>query len=302
MRTSMFSRTHDVTGGDLRVSFEFFPAKNDQMEATLESTIDKLAPLNPDFVSVTYGAGGSTKEPTKRTLSRALQYGGMQAAAHITCVSATKSETDAVVREFVNLGVKRFVALRGDPETGIGTQYVPTEGGYENAAALVAGIKAFGDFEISVAAYPEKHPESPDFATDIDMLKRKIDNGACRAITQFFFNNDHYERYVERVRSAGIYVPIVPGILPIHSFKAVARFAGRCQASIPAWIADRFAGLEDDPKTHALVASAVAAEQVLDLMDRGVRDFHFYTMNRPDLVFAICHMIGLREETQNAAA
>ncbi|MEM1377952.1 MAG: methylenetetrahydrofolate reductase [NAD(P)H], partial [Pseudomonadota bacterium] len=275
---------------------------NDAMEQTLESTIDKLAPLNPDFVSVTYGAGGSTKEPTKRTLARALEHGGMQAAAHMTCVGSTKSETDAVIREFVELGVKRFVALRGDPQSGIGTKYVPTEGGYENAAALVAGIKAFGDYEISVAAYPEKHPESPDFATDIDMLKRKIDNGACQAITQFFFDNDHYERYVERVRAAGIYVPIVPGILPIHSFQAVARFAGRCQASIPTWLADRFAGLEHDPKTHALVASAVAAEQVLDLMDRGIRDFHFYTMNRPDLVFAICHMIGMREEIENAAA
>ncbi|MEL6437348.1 MAG: methylenetetrahydrofolate reductase [NAD(P)H] [Pseudomonadota bacterium] len=298
MRTSMFSRTHDVSGNDLRVSFEFFPAKNDAMEDTLNQTIDKLAPLAPDFVSVTYGAGGSTREPTKRTLAKALTHGGMQAAAHITCVGASKSETDAVIREFAGLGIKRFVALRGDPQTGIGTKYQPHPDGYENAAALVAGLKAFADFEVSVAAYPEKHPESPDFATDIDMLKRKVDNGACRAITQFFFNNDHYERYVERVRAAGIYVPIVPGILPIHNFQAVARFAGRCQASIPAWLADRFAGLEHDPKTQALVASAVAAEQVLDLMDRGARDFHFYTMNRPDLVFAICHMIGLRESDQ----
>lgn len=303
MAGSVFSRTQRLALSDqMRVSFEFFPPKNATMEATLADTITKLAPLNADFVSVTYGAGGSTREPTQRTLAHVLDDASMDAAAHITCVGSTREETDAVIREFVAMGIQRFVALRGDPQAGIGTRYTPHPGGYENAAHLVAGIKAFGDFDISVAAYPEKHPESPDFATDIDMLKRKIDNGAARAITQFFFDNDTYERYVERVRKAGIYVPIVPGILPIHNFRAVANFAGRCKTHVPAWLADRFAGLENDPQTHALIASAIAAEQVLDLVDRGVRDFHFYTMNRPDLVFAVCRLIGIREEHVDAAA
>jgi len=303
MPGSVFSRTQRMAlTGDIRVSFEFFPPKTEAMEATLADTIEKLAPLNADFVSVTYGAGGSTREPTRRTLAHVQKQGGMDAAAHITCVGSTCEETDAVVREFTAMGIRRFVALRGDPQTGMGTRYVPHPGGYENAAHLVAGLKAFGDLDISVAAYPEKHPESPDFATDIDMLKRKVDNGASRAITQFFFDNDTYERYVERTRKAGIYVPIVPGILPIHNFRAVSNFAGKCRTHIPAWLAERFDGLENDPKTHALIASAIAAEQVLDLVDRGVRDFHFYTMNRPDLVFAVCRLIGIREEQVDAAA
>lgn len=279
-----------------RVSFEFFPPKTPQMEATLADTINRLSPLGPDFVSVTYGAGGSTRDTTKKTLQHVLATGSTPAAAHITCVDATREEVDAVVREFAELGIRRFVALRGDPAGGVGTRYQPHPGGYQNAAHLVAGLKAFGDFDISVAAYPERHPESPDFATDIDMLKRKVDNGATRAITQFFFDNNTYERYVERVRRAGIYIPIVPGIAPIHNFGAVRNFASKCGTNVPAWLADRFDGLEDDPHTHALVASAVAAEQVFDLVDRGVNDFHFYTMNRPDLVFAICRLIGIRAE------
>lgn len=295
MRGAMLARTQAAAkSGDIRVSFEFFPPKNADMEATLSDTIGKLAPLNPDFVSVTYGAGGSTREPTRNTLSKVLETSAMDAAAHITCVGSTREETDEVIREFVALGIRRFVALRGDPQTGMGTRYVPHPGGYENAAHLVAGIKAYGDFDVSVAAYPEKHPESPDFATDIDMLKRKVDNGACRAITQFFFDNDTYERYVERVRAAGIYIPIVPGILPIHSFSAMKRFAGACGTHVPEWLENRFVGLEDDPKTHALLSAAIAAEQVLDLVDRGINDFHFYTMNRPDLVFAMCRLIGIQ--------
>ncbi len=304
MRGSAFSRNRGpLSGDDVRVSFEFFPPKNDQMEATLADTIDKLKPLSPDFVSVTYGAGGSTRDPSRRTLARVMQAGGMDACAHITCVGSTREEVDEVVRDFAEMGIRRFVALRGDPQTGMGTKYVPHPDGYENAAHLVAGLKAFADFDISVAAYPEKHPESPDFATDIDMLKRKVDNGATRAITQFFFENDTYERYIERARRAGIYIPIVPGILPIHNFKAVSNFASRCQAHVPDWLAERFEGLENDPGTHALISAAVAAEQVLDLIERGVRDFHFYTMNRPDLVFAICHLIGVRgSEGVEAAA
>lgn len=296
MRGAMLSRTSDaVRSGEMRVSFEFFPAKNEAMEATLADTISKLAPLSPDFVSVTYGAGGSTREPSKRTLSKVLAADGMPAAAHITCVGSTTEETDEVAQDFAAMGISRFVALRGDPQAGPGAAYKPHPGGYENAAALVGGLKKINaDFDISVAAYPEKHPESPDFATDIDMLKRKVDNGADRAITQFFFDNEVFERFVERARKAGIYIPILPGILPIHNFSAVKRFASGCGAHVPDWMAERFDGLDDDPQTHALLASAIAAEQVLDLVYRGYNDFHFYTMNRPDLVFAICRLIGFK--------
>lgn len=304
MRGAMLSRTQAAAqAGAIHVSFEFFPPKNEAMEETLSDTIEKLAPLHPDFVSVTYGAGGSTREPTQKTLAKVMNTSGMDAAAHITCVGSTREETDEVIREFAALGIRRFVALRGDPQTGMGSRYEPHPGGYENAAHLVAGLKAYGDFDISVAAYPEKHPESPDFATDIDMLKRKVDNGASRAITQFFFDNDVYERFVERVRAAGIYIPIVPGILPIHNFTALKRFAGGCGTHIPDWLEDRFVGLENDPQTHALLASAIAAEQVMDLVGRGISDFHFYTMNRPDLVFAMCRLIGIQPHAdENLAA
>ncbi|WP_295812466.1 methylenetetrahydrofolate reductase [NAD(P)H] [uncultured Nitratireductor sp.] len=293
MPQQRFSRQPDAAG-KLRVSFEFFPPKTDAMEARLWETVQRLEPLAPSFVSVTYGAGGSTRERTARTVKRILDETTLTPAAHMTCVDASSEDVDQVVGEFVEMGVKRFVALRGDPSAGVGAAYRPYPGGYANGAELVGAMKRQGDFDISVSAYPEKHPESPDFATDIDMLKRKVDNGATRAITQFFFDNDHYERYVERARRAGIYIPIVPGVLPIHNFTQVANFAGRCGASIPGWLAERFAGLEDEPQIHALVASAVAAEQVLDLMERGIDDFHFYTMNRADLVFAVCHMIGIR--------
>lgn len=299
-----FSRRPDI-GDRVRVSFEFFPPKNDEMEARLWDTVTRLQPLNPHFVSVTYGAGGSTRERTARTVRRILTETTLVPAAHLTCIDATREEVDAVIAEFTRMGVRRFVALRGDPAAGVGSIYRPHPGGYANGAELVAGLKSRGDLDISVSAYPEKHPESPDFATDIDMLKRKVDSGATRAITQFFFDNDLYERYVERVRRAGIYIPIVPGILPVHNFAQVANFSKRCGALVPAWLAERFEGLENDPQTHALVAAAVAAEQVLELMETGVTDFHFYTMNRADLAFAICHMIGIRAEaepTSSAAA
>ena len=291
-----FSRRPDI-GDKARVSFEFFPPKTDEMEARLWDTVTRLEPLKPKFVSVTYGAGGSTRERTARTVSRILTETGIPAAAHLTCVGATRAEVDAVVREYQEIGIDRFVALRGDPASGVGDVYRPHPGGYENGAELVAGLKAIGDFDITVAAYPEKHPQSPDFATDIEMLKRKVDAGATRAITQFFFDNDVYERYVERVRRAGIYIPIVPGIQPVHSFRQVANFSARAGAHVPSWLAERFEGLDKDPQTHALVACAVAAEQVLDLVERGVGDFHFYTMNRADLVVAICHMIGIRSQS-----
>jgi methylenetetrahydrofolate reductase (NADPH) len=288
--------THPLRGTESRprVSFEFFPPKSDEMEARLWETVKRLEPLRPAFVSVTYGAGGTTRERTARTVRRILEQSTLTPAAHLTCVDATREEIDAVVEEFAGFGVRRFVALRGDPVAGMAARYEPHPGGYANGADLVGALKAAGDFDISVSAYPEKHPESPDFSTDMDMLKRKVDNGATRAITQFFFDNDLYDRYVERVRKAGIDIPVVPGILPIHSFTQVANFAGRCGASIPPRLATRFEGLQSDPQTHQLVAAAVAAEQVHDLVERGIGDFHFYTMNRADLVFAVCHMIGVR--------
>lgn len=299
MNQSRFSRRPQI-GEKLHVSFEFFPPKNDEMEARLWETVQRLEPLQPKFVSVTYGAGGSTRERTARTVRRILTESSLTPAAHLTCVDAGRRDIDQVIEEFAGMGVKRFVALRGDPAEGVGARYRPHPDGYANAAELVGALKGFADFDISVSAYPEKHPESPDFATDVEMLKRKVDNGATRAITQFFFDNDLYERYVERVRRAGIYIPIVPGILPVHNFTQVANFSARCGAHVPAWLAERFDGLQRDPQTHALVASAVAAEQVLDLIERGVVDFHFYTMNRADLAFAICHMIGIRAQQAGA--
>jgi len=295
MNQFRFSRRPDI-GDRVRVSFEFFPPKTDEMAARLWETVTRLQPLKPHFVSVTYGAGGSTRERTARTVARILTETAIPAAAHLTCVGASREEIDAVIRDYQAIGISRFVALRGDPAAGVGGAYHPHPGGYENGADLVAGLRAIGDFDISVAAYPEKHPQSPDFATDIEMLKRKVDNGATRAVTQFFFDNDVYERYVERVRRAGIYIPIVPGIQPVHNFRQVANFSARAGAHVPSWLAERFEGLENDAQTHALVASAVAAEQVLDLIERGVGDFHFYTMNRADLVVAICHMIGIRSQ------
>ncbi|GAB5507339.1 MAG: methylenetetrahydrofolate reductase [NAD(P)H] [Rhizobiaceae bacterium] len=296
-----FSRRPDI-GDGVSVSFEFFPPRNDDMEARLWETVKRLEPLAPHFVSVTYGAGGSTRERTARTVNRILNQSRLVPAAHMTCVDASRAEVDEVVGEFVSMGIRHFVALRGDPAEGVGARYRPHPEGYSNGAELVAAIRNQGDFDVSVSAYPEKHPESPDFATDFDMLKRKVDNGATRAITQFFFDNDLYERYVERARRAGIYIPIVPGILPVHNFGQVANFASRCGAHVPAWLAERFDGLQNDAQTHALVAAAVASEQVLDLIERGVSDFHFYTMNRADLAFAICHMIGIRPGLANGGS
>ena len=301
MNQFRLSRRPDI-GDKIRVSFEFFPPKSDEMEAKLWDTVTRLAPLKPHFVSVTYGAGGSTRERTLRTVRRILTETDLTPAAHLTCVDADRDAVDAVVAEFRAMGVRRFVALRGDPSEGVGAAYAPHPQGYANGAELVSGLRKAGDFDISVSAYPEKHPESPDFATDIEMLKRKVDNGATRAITQFFFDNDLYERYVERARRAGIYIPIVPGILPVHNFNQVANFSARCGTHVPNWLAERFDGLDRDPQTHALIAAAVAAEQVLDLVERGVGDFHFYTMNRADLAFAICHMIGIRPEAAGSAA
>ena len=278
----------------VRVSFEFFPPKTEEMEKTLWESIARLAPLAPSFVSVTYGAGGSTRERTHATVKRLLAETPLAPAAHLTCVAASCAEIDEVVRSYVAAGVRHIVALRGDPVGGVGERYAPHPEGYCNAADLVGGIKRIADIEISVSAYPEKHPDSPSVAADIDMLRAKVDAGASRAITQFFFDNDLYFRYLDRVRARGIAIPIVPGILPVQNFNQMRIFAERCGASVPIWLADRFAGLEQDTATRRLIAAAVAAEQVVDLVDRGVTDFHFYTMNRADLVFAICHLLGVR--------
>jgi methylenetetrahydrofolate reductase (NADPH) len=278
------------------VSFEFFPPKTDAMEERFWESVHKLAPLNPRFVSVTYGAGGSTRERTLRMVSQIKAETGVDAAAHLTCVGASKAEVDQVVHAYKTAGIQRIVALRGDPPEGVGKPFSPHPEGYKSAAELVAGIRKIGDFDISVAAYPEKHPQSPSWDADIDNLKRKLDAGANRAVTQMFFDNGDYFRFVDRARKAGITAPIVPGIQPIHSFKQISGFASRCGASIPDWLAARFEGLDEDPETQALVASAVAAEQVLELVDEGVTEFHFYTLNRSSLVLALARLLGVRPE------
>ncbi len=279
---------------DLKISFEFFPPKSDVTEKRFWDSLHRLSPLKPSFVSVTYGAGGSTRERTLKMVSKITADTGIPAAAHLTCVGASKDEVNQVVRSYALAGVKRIVALRGDSADGIEAEFIPHTDGYNNAAELVKGICKLGNFDISVAAYPEKHPQSADWVADIDNLKRKIDAGANRAITQMFFDNDDYWRFLERVDKAGISVPIVPGIQPIHNFTQISNFAARCGTSIPNWLAARFEGLENDSETHALVAAAVAAEQVTELVENGVRELHFYTMNRSNLVLALARLLGRR--------
>jgi methylenetetrahydrofolate reductase (NADPH) len=287
-------RSRLLGSGEIDVSFEFFPPKTPKMEEALWAAVRRLEPLQPKFVSVTYGAGGSTRERTHSTVARLLTETSLLPAAHLTCVGATRAEVDAVVRDYSAAGVRHIVALRGDPPAGAGTRYEPHPGGYANGAALVAGIKAIGNFEVSVAGYPEMHPESPSLCADLDNLKAKVDAGAGRVITQFFFDNGHYLRFVERARARGIWCPIVPGIVPIHNYRQVAGFAAKTGTSVPSWLARRFEGLDDDSLTTHLVAAAVAAEQVMDLVDHGIKQFHFYTLNRADLVYATCHLLGLR--------
>jgi methylenetetrahydrofolate reductase (NADPH) len=285
------------------ISFEFFPPKTEEMERSLWETISRLAPLTPNFVSVTYGAGGSTRERTHSTITRILNETSLTPAAHLTCVDAPRADVDDVVARYHEVGVRHIVALRGDPASGIGGVYTPHPEGYSSSADLVASIKRrHGDIEVTVSAYPERHPESAGFDADIDMLKAKVDAGATRAITQFFFDNDLYFRYLDRVRARGIEIPIVPGILPVQNFKQAANFAKRAGASMPDWLAKKFEGLDDDPETRKLVAAAVAAGQVQKLAKHGVETFHFYTMNRADLVFAISHLLGIRPQAAQKAA
>jgi methylenetetrahydrofolate reductase (NADPH) len=291
-----------ATRSRLKVSFEFFPPKNAEMETTLWESVQRLAPLNPSFVSVTYGAGGSTRERTHNTVAKIVRETRLKPAAHLTCVAATRGEIDDVIRDYWNAGVRHIVALRGDPQTGAGTVYQPEPGGYAYTPDLIEGIRKIGDFEVSVSAYPEKHPESSTLDADIEILKRKVDAGATRAITQFFFENDFYFRYLDKVHAAGINIPIVPGIIPVLNFKQAANFAERCGTHVPQWLADRFEGLDDDPATRKLIAAAIAAEQATDLIDRGVTDLHFYTMNRADLVYAICHLVGVKGDSAEKKA
>ena len=279
----------------VRVSFEFFPPKTPEMETSLWTCIDRLAPLGPQFVSVTYGAGGSTRERTHRTVKRILDETKLAPAAHLTCVNAAREEVDAVIRQYWEAGVRHIVALRGDPPEGLGGTYVPRVDGYANATELCAAITKIAPFELSVSVYPEKHPESPSLAHDIDVLKAKIDAGATRAISQFFFDIDAYSRFIDKVRAAGITIPILPGIMPVTNFKGLVKMAASCQTTIPAWLANLFDGLDDDAETRRLLACAIAAEMCAKLEERGFKDFHFYTLNRADLVYAICRVLGVRE-------
>jgi methylenetetrahydrofolate reductase (NADPH) len=281
-----------------KVSFEFFPPKSEEMEASLWAAIRRLEPLDPSFVSVTYGAGGSTRERTHRTVARLVQETSLKPAAHLTCVDASREEADAVARAYWDAGVRHVVALRGDPPGQPGGAYQPRADGYANATELVAGLSAVAPFEISVGVYPEKHPESPSIDHDLDVLKAKIDAGATRAISQFFFDIDAFLRFVERARAAGITIPIVPGVMPVTNFKGLRRMAQGCNTAVPAWMANLFEGLDSDPDTRRLIAGAVAAETCARLEEEGFDEFHFYTLNRADLVYAICRVLGIREQVQ----
>ena len=285
----------------INVSFEFFPPADAAMEATLWRSVERLAPLKPHFVSVTYGADGSTRTRTHQVVSRIQRETPLTGAPHLTCIGASRGEVLDIARQYWAQGISHIVALRGDPPQG-SEHYAPHPDGFAYAADLVAGLRSVADFDISVAAYPETHPEASSADFDLDNLKRKLDAGASRAITQFFFDPQHYLRFRDRCAAAGIRAPIVPGILPITRFAQVRRFAERCGAQIPQWLAERFAGLEDDPETRRLIAASVAIEQVTLLERHGVCDFHFYTLNRAELTYAICHALGLRPPASPPAA
>ena len=284
----------------MNVSFEFFPPGDVEMEATLWRSVERLAPLAPCFVSVTYGADGSTRARTHQLVTRIQQETRLTGAPHLTCVGASRGEILDIAREYSDRGIRHIVALRGDPPKGA-ARYEPHPDGFAYAADLVAGLKSVADFEISVAAYPEVHPEAPSAHFDLDNLKRKLDAGATRAITQFFYDIEAFLRFRDLCAGAGIGAPIVPGILPITRFPQVQRMASRCGTRIPGWLEERFHGLEDDAETRRLIAASVAIEQVRTLEQHGVRDFHFYTLNRAELTFAICHALGVRPSRRPSA-
>lgn len=290
---------HALLPRDVQVSFEFFPPKTEKMDQTLWACIERLATLEPAYVSVTYGAGGSTRERTHATVVRIRRETGLEPAAHLTCIGATCGNIDAIAAQYWEAGIRHIVALRGDASEGA-PGYVPFPGGYPYAADLVAGLKRVADFDVSVAAYPETHPEAGSAEADLDNLKRKIDAGASRAITQFFFDTGVFFRFLDRARAAGITVPIIPGILPVTNFARVKQFAASCGASVPEWMAELFEGLDDDPETRRLVAASVAAEQCRALYAGGIKQFHFYTLNRADLTYAICQVLGVRPRLHSA--
>lgn len=287
--------------GDADVSFEFFPPKTEKMEAAMWEAVETLAPLGPRFVSVTYGAGGTTRDRTHATVARIARETSVPAAAHLTCVEASRDEVDAVAREYWAAGVRHIVALRGDPPT-MGEAFVPHPQGYASAAELVAGLKRLHPFEISVAAYPEAHPEATSASADIDNLKRKLDAGATRALTQFFFEPETFFRFRDAAAAAGIGAEIVPGILPVSNYAQTQKFAGMCGAAIPDWMGRLFDGLDAHPAARQLVAATIAGELCRRLYAGGVRHFHFYTLNRAELSYAICHMLGLRPKAEAALA
>jgi methylenetetrahydrofolate reductase (NADPH) len=280
--------------GSPRVSFEFFPPKTEALEVQLWESIRKLEQLQPSFVSVTYGAGGSTRDRTHRTVSRIVNETSMQPAAHLTVVGASRAEVDSVLQDYWNAGVRHIVALRGDPPAGVNAQFEPHPEGYANAAALVEGARKVGAFDISVAVHPEKHPASATWAHDIENFKQKLDAGATRGISQFFFDGDAFLRFRDRLAAAGVTAPIVPGIMPVTNVKGLRKMAEGCGASIPGWMIRLFEGLDDDPDTRRLVAAATTAQLCAQLAAEGVEDFHFYTLNRADLTLAICRIIGVR--------
>jgi methylenetetrahydrofolate reductase (NADPH) len=280
--------------GSPRVSFEFFPPKTEALEVQLWESIRKLEQLQPSFVSVTYGAGGSTRDRTHRTVSRIVNETSMQPAAHLTVVGASRAEVDSVLQDYWNAGVRHIVALRGDPPAGVNAPFEPHPEGYANAAALVEGARKVGAFDISVAVHPEKHPASATWAHDIENFKQKLDAGATRGISQFFFDGDAFLRFRDRLAAAGVTAPIVPGIMPVTNVKGLRKMAEGCGATIPGWMIRLFEGLDDDPDTRRLVAAATTAQLCAQLAAEGVEDFHFYTLNRADLTLAICRIIGVR--------
>ena len=282
------------------VSFEFFPPHSKDAETQLWKVMEKLAPLSPSFFSVTYGAGGSTRSRTEKVVERVHTSLPIPPAAHLTCVGATRQDTDELAERWWNTGIRHIVALRGDAPKGQST-YEPHPDGYENAAALVKGLRGIADFEISVAGYPEKHPDAPDMAADLDNLKRKVDAGATRILTQYFFENAYFYRYRDAVAAAGISVPIVPGILPVTNFNKVVEFSAKCATTVPDKIAQQFNGLDSDPETRNLIAASLAIQQCEDLLANGVEAFHFYTLNRAALTYAICWCLGMRPTLQHHA-